>query len=160
MPAVKAKRAKRPAPWNKPRAVFPDEHTEQVDLINTLRDLFPGIWPYVAAVPNGGARHPAVAGKLKAEGVRAGYPDIVIDCARGPFHGMRVELKRQKKSLSTVSDEQKEWGARLNLQDVLVVVGRGAQHAIEQIQYYWSLGEFDPDCVVQMTRFELLGSEP
>ena len=29
-------------------------------------------------VPNGGQRHPAVAKKLKAEGVKAGVPDVLI----------------------------------------------------------------------------------
>jgi len=30
------------------------------------------------AIPNGGHRHPAVASKLKAEGVRAGIPDLCL----------------------------------------------------------------------------------
>jgi len=30
------------------------------------------------AIPNGGHRHPAVAAKLKAEGVRAGIPDLCL----------------------------------------------------------------------------------
>src|SRR5437870_1942292 len=38
-------------------------------------------------VPNGGKRTKAVAAKLKATGVRAGYPDLVLDVARGLYHG-------------------------------------------------------------------------
>lgn len=45
------------------------------------------------AVPNGGDRHPAVAAKLKAEGVRSGIPDIFLDVPRQGWHGLRIELK-------------------------------------------------------------------
>lgn len=148
--------ARRPVAWGKPRVVVPDEHHEQKLLVRTLDRLYPGIAAYVTAVPNGGGRSKATAGILKAEGVRKGYPDLVIDCPRGPFHGLRVEMKRQKKSLSTVAPEQREWGQRLNDQGVLAVLARGCQHALDQILYYWSLGEFDPGCVVQMSRFERL----
>lgn len=38
------------------------------------------------AIPNGGARHPAVAAKLKKEGVRKGVPDLFLPLPipRGP----------------------------------------------------------------------------
>ena len=45
------------------------------------------------AVPNGGARHPAVAGKLKAEGVRPGIPDWLWPEPRGGFMGLAIEFK-------------------------------------------------------------------
>lgn len=46
------------------------------------------------AIPNGGARHPAVAAKLKAEGVRRGVPDLMLAVPVGRFHGLYVEMKR------------------------------------------------------------------
>jgi hypothetical protein len=45
------------------------------------------------AIPNGGARHIAVASKLKAEGVKAGVPDVFLPIARGGFHGLWIEFK-------------------------------------------------------------------
>jgi hypothetical protein len=42
---------------------------------------------------NGGARSKGEAGKLKAQDVRAGVPDIVIDLSVGKYHGGRLELK-------------------------------------------------------------------
>lgn len=45
------------------------------------------------AIPNGGARHPAVAGRLKAEGVKPGVPDVYWPLARGAFIGLAIEFK-------------------------------------------------------------------
>jgi hypothetical protein len=45
------------------------------------------------AIPNGGDRHPAVASKLRAEGVRAGMPDYHLPVARGGWHSLYIELK-------------------------------------------------------------------
>lgn len=45
------------------------------------------------AVPNGGARHPAVAAKLKKEGVKPGVPDVLWPVARGGYIGLAVEFK-------------------------------------------------------------------
>jgi hypothetical protein len=45
------------------------------------------------ATPNGGQRHPAVAAKLKAEGVKAGHPDASWPVARGGFVGLAIEFK-------------------------------------------------------------------
>lgn len=46
------------------------------------------------AIPNGGLRNKAVAAQLKAEGVRAHVPDIFLPVARGPWHGLFIELKK------------------------------------------------------------------
>ena len=53
---------------------------------------FPGI-ELLHATPNGGARLKAVAGKLKAEGVKAGVPDVCWPVARGGFIGLAIEFK-------------------------------------------------------------------
>lgn len=45
------------------------------------------------AIPNGGARHIAVARKLKAEGVRAGIPDYFLAVPQKGFSGLFLELK-------------------------------------------------------------------
>lgn len=45
------------------------------------------------ATPNGGARHPAVAAKLKKEGVKPGVPDVSWPVARGGFIGLAIEFK-------------------------------------------------------------------
>lgn len=46
------------------------------------------------AIPNGGERHVAVAAKMKATGTKADVPDIFLAVARGPYHGLFIELKK------------------------------------------------------------------
>ncbi len=74
------------------------EHDHQVALFcwaNANVTRFPEL-RFMFAVPNGGHRHPAVAGKLKAEGVKAGVLDIHLPAARAGFHGLWIEMKAGK----------------------------------------------------------------
>jgi len=71
------------------------EHIEAVALMRWVR-LSTARYPDLAMlwhVPNGGHRSKATAGKMKAEGVKAGVSDYVLDCARGGYFGLRIELK-------------------------------------------------------------------
>jgi len=91
------------------RPPVPDEHAEAVRFFQmvkmheakhrALRMLF--------AVPNGSARHPAVAGKLRAEGVRPGVSDYLLLVPSKGFHGLAIELKRQRGG--EVSEAQAEF---------------------------------------------------
>lgn len=103
-------------------------------------------WLY--AVPNGGLRNKAVAAKLKAGGVKAGYPDIGLDVARKGFHGLRIELKTpevaavpgvsKRKPPGRVSPEQDAWAAHHHEQGYLSVVALGWEHAMKIILGYLS----------------------
>ena len=44
-------------------------------------------------IPNGGKRDPKTAARLKAEGVKAGVPDLCLPVPRKGFHGLYIELK-------------------------------------------------------------------
>ena len=115
----------------------PTEHEEQVALFQWAEAheaQYPSL-AMLAAIPNGGYRPMTTAAMLKAEGVKAGYPDIVLDVARGPYHGLRIELKRADRS-NHATDAQREWLARLNFQDYLAVVCYGADEAIKVITDY------------------------
>ena len=48
----------------------------------------------IYAIPNGGHRHPAVAARLKAEGVTPGMPDLHLPIATGREHGLSIEMKK------------------------------------------------------------------
>lgn len=86
----------------------PLEHDEQAALFEWA-DAAQGEHPELAmlfAIPNGGARHPAVAAQLKAEGVKAGVPDVCLPVARGRFHSLWIEMKRKP---NRTSDAQRAW---------------------------------------------------
>ena len=118
------------------------EHEEQVALFEWAA-MAQAEHPELAmlfAIPNGGQRHPAVAAQLKAEGVRAGVPDLFLAVARGisggkVYHGLFVELKRADHSNHTTA-AQNEWIDRLRHYGFAVVVAYGADEAINMITTY------------------------
>lgn len=71
------------------RSEVPSEDHEQMHFVQWFRRTYPGVLIY--AIPNGGARHPAVASKLKATGVTKGIPDLHV-----PAWSLWIEMKRQK----------------------------------------------------------------
>lgn len=85
-------------------------------------------------VPNGGRRRTKEAMHLKAEGVRAGVPDIVLPTARGCFHGLYIELKRQKSG--SLSQDQKDYLDFLQKQGYCAVMCRGWKQAASTILMY------------------------
>lgn len=112
------------------------EHEEQVALMR-LVEMHKSRWPELGmlyAVPNGGDRNMLVAKKLKAEGVKPGVPDLCLPIARGGYHGLYIELKRQKKS--QISPEQIAWLQELNGQGYRAEVCKGAKEAWDVILEY------------------------
>lgn len=84
--------------------------------------------------PNGADRHPAVAAKLKKQGVKPGVPDLFLPVARGTAHGLYIEMKRQKGG--RVSEDQKAWMEALTQQGYVCVVAHGAEEACDVIWHY------------------------
>ena len=88
------------------------------------------------AIPNGGTRAIKTAIALKAQGVKSGVPDMCLPVARGGYHGLYIELKRQKGG--TVSETQKSWITALNTQGYKAIICHGAEEAIGTIkEYLW-----------------------
>ena len=85
-------------------------------------------------IPNGGSRRKAEAGIFKAEGVKAGVPDLYLPVARGKYHGMFVEMKRLKGSKT--SDEQLHWLEQLTKQGYYCVICKGWEVAKDEILKY------------------------
>ncbi|MGL5225797.1 MAG: hypothetical protein ACRC8Q_10835 [Aeromonas sp.] len=73
-----------------------EEHYEQVRIFDCIERTDPELYSLMVAIPNGGHRSKKTGADLKAEGVKAGYPDIIIDYPAGAYHGCRIELKASK----------------------------------------------------------------
>jgi len=115
------------------------EHQEQVALFKWARMREKRV-PELAllfAIPNGGKRNKATAGKLKAEGVKAGVPDICMPVARGRFHGLYIELKAPG---GKPSDSQGKWIKDLTAQGYYACVCVGWESAKMVIEAYLDNG--------------------
>lgn len=68
---------------------------------------------WMHAIPNGGARDSITAGKLAAEGVRAGVWDAFLPYPCGKWHGLYLEFKkpsRRREKNGGLSDTQRAFG--------------------------------------------------
>lgn len=131
------------------------EHAEAVALMQIVR-LHEPRWPalrWLFAVPNGGARSKAAAGKLKAEGTRRGVPDflwpvhsvparipsIAARIAAGsvgyPTYWVGIALELKAKG-GRLEPEQREWLLHLESQGWRCVVAYGADEAWKAIREY------------------------
>lgn len=84
--------------------------------------------------PNEGRRTLWQGAALKAQGLRAGYPDYTLYIAKNGYHGLMIELKRKKGGVT--SDKQKYWIDLLNRNGYLAIICRGADEAIKAIEDY------------------------
>ena len=130
--------------WRNARAKKVDhEHNHQstgVAWAHTSVSKYPKL-ALLYAVPNGGDRHPAVAAKLKAEGVKAGQPDLCLPVACRGFHSLYIETKVPKTPVSEKtypSKLQKAVMGALADEGNLVVVCWGATAIIETLEWYLS----------------------
>jgi hypothetical protein len=124
----------------------PTEHQEQAEVI-AWAEAHRARWPelaYLFSVPNfaghmGRASTRLRAGaKAKREGRKAGVPDLVLPVARHGYHGLFIEMKRQRGG--SVSPEQKAWHHALREQGYAVYVCRGAFAAITVLTSYLEPG--------------------
>jgi len=100
----------------------------------TLRS---GRYPELALlhhIPNGGSRGKIEAARFKAEGVKAGVPDIFLPVPRGEHHGLYIELKRRHGS--RISQAQAWWMEHLLGQGYCVAVCHGWGEAARVIEDY------------------------
>jgi len=112
------------------------EHQEQCLFMSHVYMLHNDIYEYLAAVPNGALRNKIVAIKLKKEGVKKGYPDLLLDYPSSVYHGLRIEMKRVKAAKPSVSKVQRDWLSRLNKQGYCAVVAHGCDDALDILKRY------------------------
>ena len=91
---------------------------------------------YLFHVPNGGKRNVREAARLKRQGVKAGVYDLMLNVARGGYHGLDIELKIKPNKLT---DNQKIWCARMNRAGRLMLVCNDLNDVIQAVQNYLRL---------------------
>lgn len=114
----------------------PTESVEQQRLFQWAR-MASGAHPELRLmykIPNEGKRTRAGGGRMLAEGLKKGVPDICLPVARGGCHGLYIELKRTRDS--RVTQEQLEWIDALKDQGYAAAVCRGCDEAITLIVDY------------------------
>lgn len=89
-------------------------------------------------IPNGGKRHKTTAIRLKAEGVKAGVPDICLPVPKGHYHGLYIELKAGK---NTTTDNQDRWLQALAANGYYTAVCYGWEMASNAILEYLRGGD-------------------
>ena len=101
------------------------------------------IGKYAFAIPNGahlfgtaGQRSAQMAG-LRKQGLRVGLPDVMIAIPVEPFHGLFIEMKRDKSS--KIADNQREWQDRLRKQGYRAEIAAGYDAAVIIICQYLGL---------------------
>lgn len=88
----------------------------------------------VFAIPNGGSRNKREAARLTAQGVKKGVPDLFIPRAAGKFHGLFIEMKREKGG--RLSPDQAEWIALLRREGYAAYACHGFDNARAVIDRY------------------------
>lgn len=110
-----------------PSRRIPTEHEEQRELVSWFRRTWPEV--RIFAIPNGGARSAATAGRLKAEGVSRGVPDLFV-----PAWRLWVEVKRSKGG--SLDPAQRDWLEYLGALGYATMVCRGCEDAQRQIRAF------------------------
>ena len=121
--------------------IIPTEAQEQIALFEWAARMR-GRWSELQllhAIPNGGSRNPIEARHLKEQGVKPGIPDIFLPCARGPWHGLYIEMKRRKGG--RVSVDQQRMILALRAQGYKAEVCRGWEEARDMICEYLREGK-------------------
>ena len=89
-------------------------------------------------IPNEGKRSYYAGRELVAAGLAKGFPDLLILEARGGFHGMAIEMKYGK---NTLTEEQKYWLRLLKDKGWAVHVSYSYENAVDKITQYMQQGD-------------------
>ena len=116
-----------------------EEHDLQCACVNWFAYAHPELKGLLFAVPNGGARSKATAGRLKAEGVVAGVADLILlvpHIAEGcqyMWHALCIEMKTKR---GYQSPEQKAWQSLVEQYGYKYAVCRSLDEFIKIIENY------------------------
>lgn len=131
-------RTRKIANWEKPNLDGSrTEAVEQVQVVQWISEHLPDIC-YTAS-PAGIKTDYGTAKKLKRMGYVAGCPDLIFAEARKGYHGLFIEMKREKDYQT--SEAQKDFLKKLNDRGYLAVVCPGYDEAVKVLKDYFD-GEY------------------
>lgn len=116
-----------------------EEHNIQCACVRWFNLQWPEYRGLLFAVPNGGARSKATAGKLKAEGVVPGVADLILlvprieEGCKNMWHALCIEMKTPT---GRQSAEQREWQAKVESKGYRYAVCRTLDDFIATIEDY------------------------
>ena len=96
---------------------------------------WPTLSPLMIHISNGVSTNKRTGGRLKKLGVMPGVPDLVLFYAAKESHGLFIEMKAKKGSVSTI---QKQYHTLLRQQGYRVEVAYGAEQAVLVCKDYLS----------------------
>ncbi len=118
------------------------EEDEQEALMNWAR-LCQKQYPPLSLmfhIPNGGKRNATEAARLKAQGVKAGVPDLFLAHPSGDYHGLFIEMKAGD---NKPTRNQLQWIEDLRCEGYAACVCYGWQSAAAVILKYIKGGKID-----------------
>lgn len=110
-----------------------EEYHEHCVVVDYILRQYPDTLMTIA--PNGIKLTMMQGVRFKRMGYRAGTPDILIFEPKGKWHGLFLEMKREKGGV--VSEHQKEFLKRANERGYYAVVCRGFDEAKKVIDEYF-----------------------
>jgi hypothetical protein len=128
--------------------LVPTEHEEQTRFFRELqlRLKQKPVLGLAYAIPNGTRTSINVARRMKAEGVKAGVPDVHFPVGRGGYLSLYIEFKARpcrhpdtgRLVRQSLSAGQRHWKAALEQQGHKVIVSEGWQQALQALLEYLS----------------------
>lgn len=113
---------------------------------------------HVFAIPNGEARRPSVAARLKAEGVKPGVPDVFVPIPSYGFHGLWIEFKRNEKL--RLSHDQKKYQIFLTQHNYAHRICHDWSFALATVCAYLNVLDVDiADNVFKKGAVDIIGKE-
>lgn len=110
-----------------------DEHKLQCACVQWFNLQHRDLRGLLFAVPNGGARSKATAGKLKAEGVVPGVADLILLVPKQWAFALCIEMKTDK---GRQSPEQKAWQTIVEAQGYRYAVCRSFDDFTRTVNEY------------------------
>ena len=117
------------------RKIAPESEANQQEIvIKYLRLAYPNAL-YCASA--GGMRTSYLqAIKMKRTGYVKGFPDLFIYEPNQDYHGLAIEMKKEKGSVA--SPEQKSWQEQLRNRGYASYICKGSEEAIKTIDEYYN----------------------